>query len=271
MYKKIKVIIKGGGDLGSGIAHRLFVSGLKIITEKPNPVTIRRKVSFAEAVYSENITIEGVTGIKFDLNEAINDINSVWNKNFIPVITDPQFQSGTYLQPDVIVDATLKGISQKNIKINDAPVTIGVGPGFIAGKDVNYVVETQRGHTLGSVITQGEALPNTGIPGFQQGYTFERVLYSPCNGMLTYNNYDIGDEVNIEDTICYVDDIPVNAKISGVLRGLSSANLYVYEKQKIGDIDPRNNSEYAFTISDKARAIGGGVLEAILRGLNNYL
>ena len=266
MKQNIKVVIKGGGDLGSGAAHRLFISGIRvIILDREKPSSIRRHVCFSEAIYKNEINIEGVRGKRI----AVDEIDgTIWDKNFIPVIAN----DGSIikdLNPDVIVDATLRGISNKTVKINDAPVTIGIGPGFCAGKDLHYVIETQRGHYLGSVITEGEAITNTGIPGNIGGYTFERVLWSPCAGTLKYNGYDIGSEINVDEIVCYVDSSAVVAKISGVIRGLAAENLIVRERQKIGDIDPRSIAEYAFTISDKARAIGGGVLEAVLRGINN--
>ena len=253
------VLIKGAGDLATGIAHRLFRSKFSVVmTELPQPTVIRRTVAFAEAIYQGKVTVEGVTALHVTL-DALSDFDFSAG---IPVLVEPLPEVLSCLKPAVFVDAT---ISKRNCgtAIGDAPVVIGVGPGFTAGQDVHFVVETARGHDLGRVITRGSALPNTGIPGEIGGYTTQRILRAPCEGI--FNGLkDIGAIVEAGEIVGNVGDSPVLASIPGVLRGLLHTGLPVTPGMKIGDVDPRCKPEYCFSISDKARAIGGGVLEAIM-------
>ncbi|WP_035142897.1 selenium-dependent molybdenum cofactor biosynthesis protein YqeB [Schnuerera ultunensis] len=254
------VVIRGGGDLASGIAHRLFMAGFKVvILEIEKPLAIRRTVSFSHAVYNEEITIEGVKGI---LAKDLQDIRKILKEGHIPVYLDGMGQIIKELKPLVVVDAILAK-SNLGTTIELAPITIGVGPGFEAGVDVDLVVETKRGHYLGQVLYEGKPAPNSGIPGEVMGYREERVLRAPCDGVVKAF-YNIGDKVEAGDIICQVGEKNVVAQISGVLRGIIKEGLFVNKGLKIGDIDPRNVIDHAFTISDKARAIGGGVLEGIL-------
>lgn len=253
------VIIKGAGDLATGIAHRLFRSGFEVMmTELSQPTVIRRTAAFAEAVFSGEMTVEGVVAAKTELTAALEVIN----KGQIAVLVDPQGLAVNMYKPLAVVDAIL---AKKNMgtTLTDAPIVIGVGPGFTAGQDVHAVVESKRGHYLGRVITKGEALPNTGVPGEIGGFTKERILRAPCQGTFTAIK-KIADEVVAGDIVAYVDGQPVKACIGGILRGLLHDGLPVEEGMKIGDIDPRCIREHCFSISDKARAIGGGVLEGIL-------
>jgi len=252
-------VIKGAGDLATGIAHRLFRSGFFVVmTELPKPMVIRRTVAFAEAIFTGRVTVEEVVAVKSE----IADILQVLEEGNIPVVIDPQGLVVDLLQPIAVVDAIL---AKKNIgtQITDASIVIGVGPGFTAGRDVHAVVESKRGHYLGRVITKGQAIPNTGVPGDIGGYTIERILRAPCKGVFKGVS-KIGQEVTVGEIVAYVDDQPVIASITGVLRGLLHDHLIVEKDMKIGDIDPRCIPEHCFSISDKARAIGGGVLEAIL-------
>ncbi len=253
------IVVKSGGDIATGIAHRLFRSGFHIaITEINQPTVIRRSVSFAEAVYTGQVMVENVIAVR----AGVSDVDGCLNKGMIPVLIDPQASCVADLKPWAVVDAIL---AKKNTgtAIDDAPYVIGVGPGFFAGKDVHAVIETMRGHDLGRVITAGAAQTNTGIPGSIGGYTLERVLRAPAAGKF-HSFCSIGDKVAQGDIIAQVNGTPVCASISGVLRGILHNGLQVQKGMKIGDIDPRCRAEHCMTISDKARAVGGGVLEALL-------
>lgn len=255
------VIIRGGGDLASGIAHRLFKSGFGIvITDIEKPTAIRRKVSFCEAIYSGEVVVEGVKGI---LCENLEEVKEIIIKGEIPVLIDENCRTAYSLKPIAVVDSIL---AKRNLgtKMDMAPITIGVGPGFVAGGDVNLVIETNRGHFLGKVIEEGSAAKNTSIPGNIAGYTSERIIRAAESGVIE-SFYKIGDLVKKGDLICTTGEDEVRANIDGVIRGLLKEGLQVKKGMKIGDIDPRGIVEYTYTISDKARAIGGGVLEAIMR------
>lgn len=253
------VVIKGAGDIATGIAHRLFRSGFSIVmTELPEPTAIRRTVAFAEAVFSQKVTVEGVTAVKALETEAVR----IAGDGLIPVVVDEAAGNLKIWKPWAVVDATL---AKRNTgtAINQAAVVIGVGPGFTAGMDVHAVVETKRGHYLGRVITQGPAFADTGIPGDIGGYTKERILRAPCAGVFQAV-CRITDSVQAGQLVATVNKQPIVAEIDGVLRGLLKDGITVEEGLKIGDIDPRCVPKHCFTISDKARAVGGGVLEALL-------
>lgn len=253
------VVLKGGGDLATGIAHRLYRCGFRlVITEIGQPTVIRRSVAFANAVYTGEMTVEEVTAVLAQPEQ----IESCWQNGKIPVVIDPSCQIRHQLKPWGLVDAIL---AKTNIGTSrsDAQVVVGVGPGFTAGQDVHRVVETMRGHDLGRVITVGSAHPNTGVPGDIGGYTLERLVKAPCAGLFRAVR-SIGDVVGAGEVLAYVDDEPVTGEIDGVLRGLLYEGLQVTAGMKIGDIDPRAQVEHCWSISDKARAIGGGVLEALL-------
>jgi len=258
------VLIKGGGEMASGIAHRLSRCHFQVyMAEISNPRAVRREVSFCEAIYTGEKTVEGLTA---KLVDTYTEIAKVWNNDKIPIIVDPETKIKEFLKPDVMVDAI---VAKKNLgtKITDASLVIALGPGFYAGRDVHIVVETNRGHNLGMVIIEGEAEKDTGIPGEIAGFSVERVLRAPRDGRLSTLR-DIGDYVDAGDIIAFVDDLPVKANIKGVIRGLLRSGSEVYKGMKTGDIDPRGIKEYCYTISDKARAIGGGVLEGILSHFN---
>ncbi len=254
-----RVVIKGGGDLATGIAHRLFRSGFDVlITEIAQPTVIRRTVAFANAIFEGKMEVEGVVAV----HAALPEVESCLQKRMIPVVIDPICAIARTIKPWGLVDAIL---AKKNMgtSIGDATVVIGVGPGFTAGYDVHRVVESMRGHDLGRVLVTGAAQPNTGIPGDIGGYTSERLVTAPCAGIFQPEK-QIGDIVSAGEKLATVGEMPVLASIDGVLRGLLFAGLPVTQNMKIGDIDPRANVEHCRTISDKARAIGGGVLEALL-------
>lgn len=255
------IIIRGGGDIATGIAHRLFKAGFNIlITEIESPTAIRRNVSFCEAIYRGKIEVEGVKAV---FCKDIADIEKIIRDGNIPVVIDKNCDVAYSLKPIAVVDSTL---AKKNLgtKRDMSPITIGVGPGLYAKKDVDLVVETNRGHFLGKVIEEGEAIKDTGIPGNIIGFTHERIIRALDDG-INKNFSKIGDIVKKGDLICTTGETEVRANIDGVIRGLLKDNLYVKEGMKIGDIDPRAIVGYVDTISDKARAVGGGVLEAIMR------
>jgi len=255
------ICIKGGGDIASGVAWRLHQCGFRVlITEIPRPMAVRRKVAFCEAVYDSHAEVEGVEALLID---GADDSREVWDQGKIPLIVDPECETAKMIQPDVIVDAIL---AKKNTgtRISDAPLVIALGPGFEAGRDVHFVVETNRGHYLGRLLTKGSAEPNTGVPGPVVGISTDRVLRSPGRGVWQ-NEVEIGDAVRKGTMVGSVDGQPVNALINGVLRGMIRPGISVTEGLKIGDIDPRGVKEHCHTISEKALAISGGVLEGILR------
>ena len=256
------VVIKGAGDLATGIAYRLKMAGFDIVmTEIGRPTVVRHTVAFASVVYTKSICVEGVTAV---LCKTLEEVKKALENDAIPVIVDEKAEIIQELRPKVVVDAI---IAKKNIgtRIIDADIVIGVGPGFEAGVDCHYVIETKRGHYLGRVITEGSAIPNTGVPGEIGGYTKERIIRSPKAGCFK-GVKKIGDSVKPEDVVAYVDDVPVLAGIEGIVRGMLMDQMMVPEGFKCGDIDPRCVKEHCFSISDKARSIGGGVLEAIMRG-----
>jgi len=223
-------------------------------------MAVRRKVSFCEAVYDGHAVVEGVEGV---LIQKADDVYSVWDRGKIPVLVDPECEAKHVIRPDVIVDAIL---AKKNIgtSIDDSPLVIALGPGFEAGRDAHFVVETNRGHYLGRLLDTGSAEPDTGIPGSVQGITSDRVLRAPADGQWE-SKIDIGDPVRKADIIGSVAGVPAKALIDGVLRGMIRPDITVKTGYKIGDIDPRGKKEYCYSISEKALAVGGGVLEGILR------
>ena len=255
-----KIWIRGAGDLATGIALRLYRSGFDIImSDIPVPTTVRRTVAFSPAVYTGETQVEGITG---KLCENISMIETVIESGCIPVIVDPSGEIMKEYKPDIIVDAI---IAKTNIgtKITDADIVIGVGPGFEAGVDCHAVVETKRGHNLGRVIWSGSAYPNTGVPGNIGGYTVERIIRATADGVFSAK-VNIGDFVKAGNLLAYCDETPVYANIDGIVRGLLQDGVKVKKGMKSGDVDPRAEREYCFSVSDKASAIGGGVLEAIL-------
>lgn len=257
----MRVLIRGAGDLASGIALRLFHAKMEVImTDLPRPTAIRRTVCFSQAILFGTMTVEDVTAVFAETPEAAV---SILKEKKIPVLADPEAACIAALRPDAVVDAIL---AKRNLgtKITDAPCVIGVGPGFTAGVDCHACVETMRGHTLGRVITEGSPIPNTNIPGLIGGFAGERVLRAPADGIFR-QRLEIGDMVEQNEIAGYVGTEPMRCQISGVLRGLLADGTPVHKGMKAGDVDPRGEVSYCQLVSDKALAIGGGVLEAILR------
>lgn len=257
------IVVRGAGDLATGTILRLHNAGYKVVAlEVENPTVIRRTVSFAQAIYDGTMTVEGVTAEK----GCLDSIPDILSRDRIPVLIDPDMSVLDCYHPAVLVDAI---IAKRNLGTDRslAPFTIALGPGFIAGLDVDAVIETKRGHSLGRIIYSGSAIANTGVPGMIAGYASERVIHSPASGIFN-GHRSIGDIVSKGDIIADVSGTPVAASIDGMLRGLLSSGLYVPEGFKIADIDPRGADADYLTVSDKARAIAGGVLEAVDHFLN---
>ncbi len=253
------VVVRGAGDLATGILYTLYQFGYAVVaTELEQPSTIRRTVSFSEAVYDGKFTVENVTAERC---EKYADLSRILDAGRIPVLIDPAGKCIRDLKPDVVVDAIL---AKRNTgtTMDMAKTVIGAGPGFTAGEDVHAVVETKRGHNLGRVILNGQAEPDTGVPGVIGGYSKERVIYSPKAGMIK-NIKKIGDSVRAGEAIAAVDREEIVTGIGGTLRGLIRDGFTVTQGFKIADVDPRDAAGHCFTISDKARLIGFGTLLAV--------
>lgn len=257
----MRVLIRGAGDIATGIALRLLRSGCEIVmTDLPRPTAIRRTVCFSEAIRLGSCSVEDVTA---RLAASPEEAEALMERGEVPVLADPEARCREVLKPGVLVDAIL---AKKNLgtRMDDAPVVIAVGPGFTAGVDCHAVVETMRGHWLGRVILEGSAQPNTAIPGLIGGYAGERVLRAPADGEFCPLRA-IGDRVEAGETAATVAGKPMVCQISGVLRGLLPVGTPVHAGMKAGDVDPRCELSHCYYASDKALAVGGGVLEAILR------
>ncbi len=256
----MRVLIRGAGDIATGIALRLHRAGMQVVmTDLPQPTAIRRTVCFSQAILYGTYEVEGMTACRASSQE---EVDAILAGGAIPVLCDPGCVSKTWLRPDVLVDAVL---AKRNLgtTMADAPVVIGVGPGFTAGEDCHAVVETMRGHTLGRVYEQGCALPNTAVPGLIGGYAGERVLRAPTDGVF-HQLLDIGTMVEAGDIAGTVEGQPMRCTIGGVLRGILPDGIPVFKGMKAGDVDPRGDVSACYTASDKALAVGGGVLEALL-------
>lgn len=260
------IIVRGGGDLATGTIYKLKKSGFQVlILEVQNPSAIRRNVAFCEAVYQGTQTVEDMTCY---LVESVEQAEQFINEGKLCVLVDPMGESIARLKPLAVIDAIL---AKKNLGTNRnmAPITLALGPGFTAGEDVDAVIETKRGHNLGRVLWEGAAAPNTGIPGIIGGYGKERVIHCPAKGILR-NVKKITDTVSRGEVIAVVEteegNVSVKATLDGILRGLIRDGYPVHVGFKMADIDPRAEEyENCFTISDKARCIAGGVLEALLQ------
>ena len=254
------VVIRGAGDIATGIAARLHAAGCEVVMcDIERPTTVRRTVAFSEAIRLGACEVEGVRARRVG---SVQDARAVARSGYVAVLVDPEAACVRELKPAALVDAIL---AKRNLgtTIADAPAVIGVGPGFAAGLDCHAVVETKRGHYLGRVIWEGSAIPNTGVPGVIAGHGADRVLRAPAAGVFE-PVLNIGDTVHAGDVAARVAGTDMLCTIDGVLRGLLAPGVAVTEGMKAGDIDPRGVREHCFGISDKARAVGGGVLEAVL-------
>ena len=276
MKKKDLIVVRGAGDLATGTIHRLKKAGFRLLVlEAEHPAAFRRQVALSEAVYAGSARVEDVEAVRMDVDLAEKknrkelleqEMERIWKKDGVPVLVDPAGLSIAALRPAVVVDAIL---AKKNLGTTKemAPLVIALGPGFTAGEDVDVVIETKRGHNLGRVIRSGSAVPNTGIPGIIGGYGKERVMHAQAEGILR-NAASIGDIVEARAVIAEIETengtVPVEASLSGLLRGLIRDGYPVTKGFKIADIDPRKEElQNCFTISDKARCIAGSVLEVI--------
>ena len=262
--KKDLIIVRGGGDIGTGTIHRLFRAGWPVlILETEHPAAIRRRVSFCEAVYDGTAEVEGATAV---MVREPYEVREILSQGKIPVLVDPRGRSIEILRPAAVVDAIL---AKRNLgtRIDMAPLTIALGPGFEAGRDVHYVIETMRGHNLGRILKEGFAMPNTGVPGLIGGYGAERVVHTEAAGVF-FADRTIGSIVEEGEQIGRIrtetGEIPVCTRIGGVLRGILRSGFPVTKGFKAADVDPRREEQKnCFTISDKARCIAGSVLELI--------
>lgn len=256
----ILVLLRGGGDLATGVAVRLHRAGFSVlITELPQPLTVRRGAAFGQAVYAGETTVEGITA-RLAEDPLIGVGYSLMGE--VPVVVDPEGTAIRNLRPPIVVDGRMAK-SPLDSGLNQAPLVIGLGPGLVAGEHCHAVVETNRGHDLGRVLWKGRAQEDTGHPEPVAGQGVERVLRAPASGEV-HGLLKIGDRVEAGELIARVGEAEVRAAFSGVLRGLMHDGVRVPQGMKIGDLDPRGARELCFTVSDKARAVGGGVLEAIL-------
>ncbi len=256
----LTVLVRGGGDLASGVAVRLVRAGWRvIITELAKPLVVRRKVAFAEAVFNGQTVIEGISA---RLVERIDEVAQVFSTGQIAVLVDPDAKSIKKIQPDVLVDGRMTK-RPPEVGMNAASCVIGLGPGFSAGLDCHAVVETRRGHHLGRVVWDGTTDPDTGIPETVFGRGEERVLRAPDAGILT-NFAEIGEIVEEGQPVARVGDITIVAPFKGTLRGILYPGLAVTLGMKVGDLDPRCDASLCYQVSDKSLAVGGGVLEVIL-------
>jgi len=254
------VVIRGAGDIATGVAVRLYHCGFQVVmTDIALPTMIRCSVSFAQCLYDTSKEVEGITAVKAN---NIDEIQPILSEQKIPVIIDPDLAILKSLKPTYLVDAILAK-SNIGFKKELAPITIALGPGFNAGQDCHAVIETNRGHYLGRVIYTGFTMENTGVPGNIAGYTYQRVVRTPCTGIMQ-SCVRLGDIVQEGDTIAHIDATPVYAPLSGMVRGLLNNGLRVEKDFKMADIDPRGLKADYTTVSDKARSIGGSVLEAML-------
>ena len=255
----MKILIKGAGDLATGIASRLYGAGHQILmTEIGTPLTVRRTVALSRAVYEKRAKVEEMEAFRADSEK---EAKSILERGDIAVMVDPEAGCREWYRPDVVVDAIL---AKRNLgtKITDAAFVIGVGPGFTAGEDCHCVIETKRGHTLGNIIWRGSAIPNRGVRGNVGGYTIERLIRASADGIME-PRAKIGDIVEKSEVVALTGGKPVYAQMPGVVRGMLQSGVSVKEGLKIGDIDARAEVSHCYTISDKARAIGGGALEAV--------
>ena len=257
------VLIRGGGDLASGVAFRLYKAGFRIvIAELPKPLTVRRLASFSEAIYTGEVMLEGITA------KRVNEIDDpLWvlqllSKGRIPVMVDPDGKSIQAVHPTVIVDARMLKIPPEALR-HTARLYIGLGPGFIGGANCHAAIETQRGPWLGRVLWDGPAQSDSGVPESIGNVHSERVLYAPSDGTMVAMK-TIGEIVQEGEVVAEINNQPVIAPFKGILRGLIHPDVVIQKGMKIGDMDPRNDPILCNHVSDKALAVGGGVLEAIL-------
>jgi xanthine dehydrogenase accessory factor len=264
MDLNLVVLIRGGGEVASGVAHKLARAHFKVcLTETSQPLAVSRGVAFCEAIYDGEKEVEGITAKRI---ESPGQIIEVWHQDKLPIIVDPDARLKNTLKPAVLVDALM---AKRNLgtKISDAPLVIGLGPGFKAGRDVHLVVETSNSERQGKVIIKGEAEADTGIPVAIQGLTTERALHAEGDGLFLTDK-EIGDPAKAGEVVATVEGKPVRVEIAGIIRALLRSGTTVKKGTKLGEIDPTGNIEDCYTIRPRMRAIAGGVLEAIMMRYN---
>lgn len=255
-----RALLRGGGDLATGVAARLHRAGVQVlVTEIEKPLAVRRLVALAEAVYAGQVEIEDLAGRRA---EATEGVEAVWARGEIPVRVDPDADSLAHFEFDALIDARMRKRPPET-GLDAAPLVVGLGPGFTADEDCHAVVETNRGHHMGRVFWQGQAESDTGVPEPVRGYDVDRVLRAPADGVLQ-GKVQLARTISEGDVIAQVGDTVLEAPFGGVLRGLLHDGVRVRQGMKVGDLDPRGEASYCYQISDKALAVGGGALEALL-------
>lgn len=265
------VVVRGGGDLATGIVQKLVRAGLPVVVlETAAPAAIRWRAALCPAVWEGRWAVEDLVGVRAESWESARDLLASGEPGVVPVLVDPEARLLTRVRPWAVVDAV---IAKRNVGTHRgmAPVTVGCGPGFVAGEDVDLVVETMRGHTLGAVLTRGAALPNTGVPGLIAGAAHERVIHAPAAGTIVVRR-GIGAVVAEGEVLATIQgaegETEVVSTLAGVVRGMIPDGYRVGAGLKIADVDPRTEmADACDTISDKSRAVGGAALEAVLWGL----
>jgi len=265
LFPETLCLIRGGGDLATGVIHRLHHAGFPLIVlELDQPRVVRRMASVAQAMFGGEIEIDGLIARRMTLDEAI----TVNPTGIIPVVADPVGEAITHLRPAIVVDARMMK-APLDTTVSVAPFAVGLGPGFVVGEHCHAVIETNRGHDLGRVIWRGSAQPDTGRPEAVLGFDVDRVLRAPASGVL-HAQKEIGDAIQYGETVAVVNDQPIIAPFTGVLRGLIHDGLTVTANEKVGDLDPRGLVRACFTLSDKSLAVGGGVVEAVLTWMQGF-
>ena len=258
-------LLRGGGDLATGVALRLHRCGFPVaVCELENPLTVRRTVAVSTAVTAGEITVEGMSARRVD---DLNDVATIAATGVVPVLVSPQLPDLGKFPRSVVVDARLMKLNT-DTTLEDAPLVVALGPGYTAGMDCHIVVETLRGPRIGRVITIGTASPDTGVPGEVEGQSTKRVIRAPADGLVIWN-HQIGDRVEVGDVLGHVGAHPVVSDLTGMVRGLVADGTSVRSGTKVGDVDPRGSRATIEEVSDKALAVGGGVLEAVLSWLDN--
>lgn len=260
IFSSLRVIVRGGGDLGSGVVYRLYQAGFRVlVTELAEPLLVRRAVAYGTAMIEGRVVLEGLAAVRVgDLNAA----DLAFSREEIPVIADDVGRIIASFAPDILIDARMRKAPPE--PLNRRPsLLIGLGPGFSAPENCDYVIETMRGHSLGRVIREGSAIADSGIPGEVRGKAAGRVLRAPAAGEF-YTEKRIGERVQADEEVANVAGQPLVAPFTGVIRGLIHNGIHVSQGMKVGDVDPRDEPAFCFTISEKALAIAGGVMEAIL-------
>ncbi len=254
-----KVVIRGGGEMGSGVADALHRAGFRVVVlDRSPPTSLRHGIAFASALVRSSIVVEGIEGVRC---ESQRDVRESWSSGRVAVWAAEESPLGG-AAPDVLVEARMRGLIHPPVRIDEARVVVAIGPGVEAGRDAHFVIESMRGPRLGQVLTRGEAEPHSGVPGEVRGFTEKRILRAPCEGIFR-RELDLGDFVDQGDLVGWVRNEAVCAGLRGMIRGLKLSGIEVGARHKVGDVDPRRDRSLLGVRTDKARAIGRGVLRAL--------